>query len=208
MLSQYVRITFVQMKGQQFLEKNFRQQLHLVRLGARGKVCQQGARGQNGAMCEQRSDKSNIRTRPGQCGDVGHYEPREIAHQDRSPCTFKSLISSILVLPLIVLFSSCLALVPEHLSSNEITSSRIDVTWQTQCNLGNYEVTASNSQGANSSCYVGQWKTQATCEGLSPCREYNISVRACHAKARSYTYTNVGCISMEGYISAMTNPGK
>ncbi len=150
-------------------------------------------------MCETRWDKSNIRTRPGLCGDVGHYEPREIAHQDRKPCKFKGSISSILFLPLFVLFSSCLPLVPEHLSSNTITSSRIDVTWQSQCNLGHYEVTASNPQGAISSCYVGQWKTQATCGGLSPCMEYNISVRVCHAES--------GC-GGAAILNVTTTPGR
>ncbi len=150
-------------------------------------------------MSERRWDKSDIRTRPGVCGDVGHYEPREIAHQDNKPCKFKGSISSILVLSLNALYSSYLPLVPEHLSSNIITSSRIDVTWQSQCNLRNYEVTASNSQGANSSCSVGLWKMHATCEGISPCTEYNISVRVCHPES--------GC-GGPAILNVTTTPGR
>ncbi len=45
-----------------------------------------------------------------------------------------------------------------------------------------YEVIASNSEGDNSNCPVGKTKNQATWEGLSPCTEDNVSVRAYHAK--------------------------
>ncbi len=58
-----------------------------------------------------------------------------------------------------------------------------NVTWAGQPKIDRHEVTASNSLGANLSCSVGQTKTQASCEDLSPCTEYNISVRACSDKS-------------------------
>ncbi len=59
----------------------------------------------------------------------------------------------------------------------------VNVIWTGQPKIDKYEVTASNPQGANSNCSVEKRKTQATCAGLSPCTEYNISVRACSDKS-------------------------
>ncbi len=74
---------------------------------------------------------------------------------------------------------------PEHLTKNAVSKNRITVKWESEPEIDSYEVTALTSQGTKSSCSVGQLNSQATCEGLSQCKEYNISVRPCN--------TNSGC---------------
>ncbi len=71
---------------------------------------------------------------------------------------------------------------PEHLTQIVASKAPLNFMWEAKSEIDSYEVTAINFQGMKSSCSVGQSNSQATCEGLSPCTEYNISVRACNMK--------------------------
>ncbi len=88
---------------------------------------------------------------------------------------------------------------PENLKIDAITRTGASVTWTGQPKIDKYEVTVSNSQGANSSCFVGKTKTQATCEDLSPCAEYNVSVHAFSNKS--------GC-GEPATLNVTTTPGR
>ncbi len=85
---------------------------------------------------------------------------------------------------IVLLFLCFFSIVSKYPTSNEITQSRISVTWASQPKIDSYEITASNSQAADQlNCSVAPSNRQASCEGLSPCMEYNISIRACSDKS-------------------------
>ncbi len=85
---------------------------------------------------------------------------------------------------IVLLFLCFFSIALKYLKSNGITRSRISVTWASQPKIDSYEVTASNSKAAaQSNCSVVYSNTEASCEGLSSCTEYNISIRACSDKS-------------------------
>ncbi len=88
---------------------------------------------------------------------------------------------------------------PERLNRNVVSKNRINVTWEAKPEIDSYEVTAITFQGMKSSCSVGQSKSQASCEGLSPWTEYDISVRACSDKS--------GC-GEPAILTVTTTPGR
>ncbi len=90
-------------------------------------------------------------------------------------------------------------LVPERLTQIVVSKNLINITWEAKPEIANYEVTAITFKGTKSSCSVGQSKFQATCEGLSPCTEYDISVRACNTKG--------GC-GEPAILNMPTTPGR
>ncbi len=90
-------------------------------------------------------------------------------------------------------------LVPEHITITAVSKNCVNVTWEGQPEIDRYEVSASTSQGTKSKCSVGESDAQASCEGLSPCTDYNITARACHAKR--------GC-GEPAVLSVTTYPGR
>ncbi len=92
------------------------------------------------------------------------------------------------------------SIAPKYLKSNGITRTCISVTWASQPKIDSFEVTASNSKAATqSNCSVAPSNRQASCEGLSPYLEYNISIRACS--------DNRGC-GEPAILTVTTLPGR
>ncbi len=104
--------------------------------------------------------------------------------------------------------NNCLLVAITDLRFTKTNAHSLNLTWAPQdfhaCCLENITVTA-EATGRNQtlSCVVHKENFTNFCiiNGLTSHTNYTV-------KARSCTSTNVGCISMEGYISAMTNPGK
>ncbi len=97
-------------------------------------------------------------------------------------------------------FFGIFSIASKSLTSNGITRRRITVTWASQPKIDSYEVAASNSKSAAQfNCSVAHSDTQASCEGLSPCTEYNISIRACS--------DNRGC-GEPAILTVTTLPGR
>ncbi len=77
------------------------------------------------------------------------------------------------------------AVAPDVLMETVVTHKNITVKWNKfpRCEKCSHNVTAVDSQGAVHNCSVKEAQMAAICENLSPCMEYNITVRACGEKS-------------------------
>ncbi len=77
-----------------------------------------------------------------------------------------------------------LSLVLKDLEHTQITSRRLRVKWRKSESpeLASYEVTAAGPRHTAITCFAKNGQAEhdsASCEGLSPCTTYNVSVREC-----------------------------
>ncbi len=102
----------------------------------------------------------------------------------------------------------CLLVAIKDLRFMKTKAHSLNLTWAPQdfhaCYLENITVTAeATDRNQTLTCVVYKENLRNFCiiKGLMPRTTYAV-------KALSCTYTDVGCISMDGYISAVINPGR
>ncbi len=82
------------------------------------------------------------------------------------------------------IFYNYLSLVPQYLEHTQITPRRLRVKWRKSESpeQPSYEVTATGPRHSAITCFAKNGQAEhdsASCEGLSPCTTYNVSVREC-----------------------------